>query len=78
MEVSGQLHAPVTLPPGEKVPGTHWIGGWMGLCGEEETRSRVVQPVSIPIPVSSTGNSKLKLRSEYNLSEIIIRECMKC
>jgi hypothetical protein len=29
MEVSGQLHAPVALPPG-KNQGTHWIGGWVG------------------------------------------------
>jgi hypothetical protein len=25
--VSGQLHSPAALPPGEKAPGTHWIGG---------------------------------------------------
>jgi hypothetical protein len=31
MEVSGQLHAPATLPLGERAPGTHWIGGWVGL-----------------------------------------------
>jgi hypothetical protein len=27
MEVSGQLYAPAALPPRERVPGTHWIGG---------------------------------------------------
>jgi hypothetical protein len=30
MEVSGQLHAPATLPPGERAPGTYWLGGWVG------------------------------------------------
>jgi hypothetical protein len=30
MEVSGQLHAPAALPPRERNPGTHWIGGWVG------------------------------------------------
>jgi hypothetical protein len=30
LEVSGQLHAPTALPPGERAPGTHWIGGWVG------------------------------------------------
>jgi hypothetical protein len=30
MEVSGQLHAPAALPPKERAPGTHWIGGWVG------------------------------------------------
>jgi hypothetical protein len=29
MEVSGQLHAPVALPLGERAPGIHWIGGWV-------------------------------------------------
>jgi hypothetical protein len=30
MEASGQLHAPAALPLG-KAPGTHWIGGWVGI-----------------------------------------------
>jgi hypothetical protein len=30
MEVSGQLHAPVRFTPRERVPDTHWIGGWVG------------------------------------------------
>jgi hypothetical protein len=30
MVVSGQLHAPDALPPGERATGTHWIGGWVG------------------------------------------------
>jgi hypothetical protein len=30
MEVSCQLHAPGFFSPGVRVPGTHWIGGWMG------------------------------------------------
>jgi hypothetical protein len=30
MEVSGQLHAPARFTPGERAPGTHWIGGWVG------------------------------------------------
>jgi hypothetical protein len=30
MEMSGQLHASATLPPEERAPGTHWIGGWVG------------------------------------------------
>jgi hypothetical protein len=28
MEVSGQLHIPVTKTK-ERAPGTHWIGGWV-------------------------------------------------
>jgi len=30
MAMSGQLHGPAALPPG-RAPGTHWIGGWVGL-----------------------------------------------
>jgi hypothetical protein len=30
MEVSGELHAPAALTPGEEPPGTNWIGGWVG------------------------------------------------
>jgi hypothetical protein len=30
MEVSGQLHALAALPPKERAPGTHWIGGLVG------------------------------------------------
>jgi hypothetical protein len=29
LEVSGQLHAPTTLPPRERAPGNHFIGGWV-------------------------------------------------
>jgi hypothetical protein len=31
MGVSGQHHAPAALYPRERTPGTHWIGGWVGL-----------------------------------------------
>jgi hypothetical protein len=30
MGVSGQRHALAALYPGERTPGTHWIGGWVG------------------------------------------------
>jgi hypothetical protein len=32
MEVSGQRHSPTArFTSGERTPGTHWIGGWVGL-----------------------------------------------
>jgi hypothetical protein len=61
MEVSGQLHAPAALPPRERAPGTHWIGGWMGPTAvldtvvkrkipsprrESNLRTPIVQPVT--------------------------------
>jgi hypothetical protein len=30
MEVSGQLHTPTGLLPGDSPSGTHWIGNWVG------------------------------------------------
>jgi hypothetical protein len=41
MEVSGQLHAPAALPPGEGTPGTHWIGGWVDpKAGPDDVEKR--------------------------------------
>jgi hypothetical protein len=31
MEENGQFHAPAALHSGERAPGTHWIGCWVGL-----------------------------------------------
>jgi hypothetical protein len=31
MGVSGQRRAPAALYPGERAPGTHWTGDWVGL-----------------------------------------------
>jgi hypothetical protein len=30
-DVHGQLHAPVLHVTGERTPGMHWIGSWVGL-----------------------------------------------
>jgi hypothetical protein len=46
MEVSGQLHASVALPPRERAPGTHWIGGWMGPRAGLDTVSKRKTPSS--------------------------------
>jgi hypothetical protein len=32
MGVSGQRHAPAArFTPGERTPGNHWLGGWVGI-----------------------------------------------
>jgi hypothetical protein len=61
MEVNGQLHAPAALPPKQRAPGTHWIGGWLGPravlgavvkrkihCSRRESNPRtpIIQPVA--------------------------------
>jgi hypothetical protein len=39
--VSGQLHAPVALRPGERAPCTHWIGDWVGSrAGVDDVEKR--------------------------------------
>jgi hypothetical protein len=46
MQVSGQLHAPAALPPGKRVPGTHWIGGWVGpRTAQDDAEKRKVKTV---------------------------------
>jgi hypothetical protein len=61
MEVSDQLQAPAVLPPKERAPGTHWIGGWVDHRAvldavvkrkisiprqESNPRTPIVQPVT--------------------------------
>jgi hypothetical protein len=61
MEVSGQLHAPVTL---WRSPGTHWIGGWVGLRAD-------LDAVAKKIPASAgkrTPLVQLVAKSLYWLS----------
>jgi hypothetical protein len=41
MEVSGQLHVPAALPPGETTPVIHWLGDTglrAGLDGKEKRK----------------------------------------
>jgi hypothetical protein len=38
--VSGQRHAPAALYSWERTPGTHWIGGWVGLRAGLDTEAR--------------------------------------
>jgi hypothetical protein len=38
--VNGQSHAPAVLFLRENIPGTHWIGGWVGLRTGLDTEAR--------------------------------------
>jgi hypothetical protein len=40
MGVSDQHHAPAALYPGERIPGTHWTGGWVGPRAGLNTEDR--------------------------------------
>jgi hypothetical protein len=37
MRVSGEVHAPAVLYPGENTPGTHLVGGWVDLRASMDT-----------------------------------------
>jgi hypothetical protein len=46
MVVIGQRHAPAALCPGERTPGTHCTGGWVGLKAglDTEARGKILYP----------------------------------
>jgi len=50
MEVSGEIHAPVALPPRVTGPCTHWTGGWVGPRAGLEAVTKTKIP-SLPSPV---------------------------
>jgi hypothetical protein len=47
MEVSGQLWASATLPPEERAPFTHWIGGWLGGPQSQSGRCEEVKNLAL-------------------------------
>jgi hypothetical protein len=74
METRGQFHGETALPPGERVPGTHFTEGWVGprtgLHGTEidkfyaagnRTGSFNPQPVAIPTELSRLFCSVINL-----------------
>jgi len=40
MGVTGLRHVPAALCPGERTPGTHYTGGWVGLRAGLDTEFR--------------------------------------
>jgi hypothetical protein len=48
--VSGQLHAPAALPPGERAPGTNWIGGWVDLRASPDDLEKILDPTGTRTP----------------------------
>jgi len=70
--VGGQRHAPAALPPGKR-PGTHCIGGWMGLragldgCGKSRPPTPGFNPRTVQ-PVASRCNDCAALAHKNNKS----------
>jgi hypothetical protein len=74
MEVSGQLHAPTTLPKGKKPQVSHWIGGWVGpRAGVDAVVRRKIQQFlkQFKIQYSCTRSLKwaLSIIMSYNYTE---------
>jgi hypothetical protein len=53
MEMSGQLHVPVALPPGEGAHVTHWLRGWVDLRAgvDAEAKRKIRSPCRESNPV---------------------------
>jgi hypothetical protein len=53
--VSGQLQAPDALPPWERAPGIHFIGGWVnpraGLDDMEKWTFFTLPGLELPLPL---------------------------
>jgi hypothetical protein len=65
MGVSGQRDAPAALYPQGKNPGTHWIGGWVGLRASLDTgdRRKILRPCR-----GSNPNRPVRSQTLYCLS----------
>jgi hypothetical protein len=61
--MSGQLHAPVALSPGERAPSTHWIGGWLGPTADlEDIEKRDSNSAPLGRPARSQSLYRLRYR----------------
>jgi hypothetical protein len=73
MDVSSQFHAPANSPPGERSPGTHWIGGWVvPKAGVDFEKHR---KISCPCQGQNSGRSArivLQNRLSHSRSSYII------
>jgi hypothetical protein len=74
--VSGQLHVPAALPPGERASATHWIRGWVdpraGLDDMEKRKFLILPGLELRIlgrPARSQSLYRLRyLGSRYTIS----------
>jgi hypothetical protein len=69
-------YAPATLPPRERAPGTHWIGGWVGprvgldtmverkipsLCQDSNHQSSSLWPSAVPLSYPGSCYIEVKI-----------------
>jgi hypothetical protein len=53
--MSGQHHAPAAFSPGERDPGTHWIGGWISPRAEVDAVKERKSLASVGIRLQFLG-----------------------
>jgi hypothetical protein len=70
MEVSGQLHAMVTLLPGEEpLPSTYWIGGWVGLRSDLDNMEK--RKISCPCRESNLSRQHVAIPTDLSRFHIV-------
>jgi hypothetical protein len=76
LEVSGQIHAPVALPPGERAPSDYWIGGWVDPRSAKY-REKMMEPqddedkIEVPQwPISFSEHAVFSLKVLSNMADI--------
>jgi hypothetical protein len=70
---SGQVHAPATLPPGERATSTHLIGGWVGPragLGDMERR-KIMSLVGFELRPLGRPSDVEPVESQPGLSSIL-------
>jgi len=67
MEVSGLLHAPAALSPGNDPPAVHWLGGWVDPRADLDAVVRR----KIPSPRGeSNSRTELTTNSKRNVCKV--------
>jgi hypothetical protein len=68
MGVSGQRHAPAALSPGDRNPGTHCTGGWVGPRAglDTEVREKSFAPAGDRTPIARSS-SKVRTSQKTQL-----------
>jgi hypothetical protein len=74
MEVSGQCHAPAALCSGERTPGTHCTGGWVGPRAglDTEVRGKILCPCRGSNPDHSIVQSVVRHHTAWATRLLII------
>jgi hypothetical protein len=78
---TGQVHASAVLYPREKTPGTHWIGGWVGIRAGLNTEARgkilcLCQGSNLGCPVCKQILHWLSYPSCYFYHIMLKKHCM--